>query len=733
MAELNAVIHPLLGQIADKKISASSLKLCVHFQSALFHYIERNFIAKIESATAAAAAAGIPLPSASPTAASAAAASDSKDVKSSAPPPLAKTQSTLTSLLPPAPSASSLFKAAFVNAIGNTVTSYARAVIESCTKLFGNMKGRAFPSLGALDTELCGAAQLYRPLLSGLSFVLPHLNSDVAISVLVPLLQFARASRDVEAQTAEVKSGAAYNPGGRAAPSLNATMLMNTDGTPVNDTKLSITVPSLSRQQSFDKKGGSDEMRPALISTTAMSLCAQCCGRLLKSDPTPVAASADAAVSASLTRWLESPLVAGGLLYGNLLSANAQQPKSLSLLLSWLRDQKIQLPEDLPADPSLEKEAKFVASLIGNTGAGAALVKKLKQYVKDNRMLPGSTVATADQTCRTLFACSLHHNHRLQLAMIDADGNDPPHSVVSRLWAKSIAVRGVVAMWKSQGGETAMKAMLESYMARAAVLLKIHPAALAEVPSSSLHDVKPSPSPKLKRFPSLNDSKLGNETEKVATTEKVLKSKRWLKIRAAARLIRFTFQAIWRLKRLINFSLGPNSGGAGAAGGGHAKDIHALVNDFLLDSAVDTDALWGTLLSERARAMNRLAVFIFLQQLVRDAKTSELSVVLKEISEAFRFETSSSLSAAAVATSGGANANLSLAGIIPVTHYMDKLGAVGPDYKLLLSQSYFAFLSHLAHMDPYSPSAMCTLLDLANLEYDGTTNPLSLGCVIIRR
>ncbi len=727
--------------------------MCVHYQTALFHYLERNFVSKIEAAISAAAASASSAASAAPTASTVtASATMAGEVKSmlerkasslaagSGTGTLNANTNTVTSAMaaalaaaiaaPPGPN--QLFKSSYTQALATTVTAYAQAVIESCTKLFKTMSARAYPSLAALEAELGqSAAQLYRPLLAGLSFVLPHLPSELAITILGPLLHFAAAARSVEQNCADMKGiGTTVQLVGPAGyTTTNSTITGGSGGSGGNTTTgggagLSLTIPGLIRQTSTDRKAGLDDnsMRPALISTTAMSLCAQCCGRLLKSDPRIPAES-------DFKQWLDSPLLSGGLLYG---STAVAPPKSLLTLLTWLREQKIQLPEDLPIDPSLDREAKFIRSLIDNTtgSAGAALVKKLKTYVKDSRMLPPTTVPFADQACRILFACSLHHNHRVGLAMMDSESGatDPPHTIVTRLWAKSISIRGVVAMWKSQGGEAAMKQMLASFTARAYLLLKLHPAALAEIPSASLRDIKVADidTPKLRKAPSMANG-AGAAGAEGSSVDKVLKSKRWHKVRTVARVIRFTFQAIWRLKRMITVSLGAGTGAGGA------KDIHALVTEFVQDTNVDTDALWAVMIAERARAMSRLAVFIFLQRLVSHANASELTVVLKEVSEAFRFEPVWTFSLSLYWLSGLFVCVLILVvvvvfriqtvpgvhpGIHAVSHYLDRLGAVGPDYKLLLSQSYFMFLSYLAHLESQSSTALMCILDLANLEYD---------------
>jgi hypothetical protein len=69
-------------------------------------------------------------------------------------------------------------------------------------------------------------------------------------------------------------------------------------------------------------------------------------------------------------------------------------------------------------------------------------------------------VGYADRSARALFACALHHAHRIKLAMVDAQialneqtaptspqdesGVVPtrPHNTICKLWAKATQIRG---------------------------------------------------------------------------------------------------------------------------------------------------------------------------------------------------------------------------------------------------------------------------------------------------
>jgi hypothetical protein len=183
-------------------------------------------------------------------------------------------------------------------------------------------------SMEALDAELNDAAQLYRPLLCSLSFVVPHLPADCALRLLSPLLHLAQTARSVEQQTSPMSAPTFDRPG---SSTLNAALgnVLNTTAAPPFTRPVSLGTA--------ERKGGaaadSEWMRPALVSSTALSLCTQCCGRLLKSDPkTPL--------ETQLQKWLDSPLLAGGLLYAQTRTAT---PKQLAGVLAWLRENKIQV------------------------------------------------------------------------------------------------------------------------------------------------------------------------------------------------------------------------------------------------------------------------------------------------------------------------------------------------------------------------------------------------------
>jgi hypothetical protein len=54
----------------------------------------------------------------------------------------------------------------------------------------------------------------------------------------------------------------------------------------------------------------------------------------------------------------------------------------------------------------------------------------------------------------------------------------------------------------------------------------------------------------------------------------------------------------------------------------------------------------------------------------------------------------------------------------PISHYLENLQSVGPDYKWILSQNYFGFLNLLIHTEPITPSSIMCVLDLCALNLD---------------
>jgi hypothetical protein len=162
LAELSAVLNPLLVQLSERSLSESSLKLIVHFQTALFHYLERNFVAKVEAAVSAAAAAVSSAAATSNAATSTAGATmtgevksllesksspmtDSKSVNASTSTVTSAMAAALAAAIAPPPGPAQLFKSNYIQALSTTVTMYSQNVIEACTKLFKKMSSRAYP------------------------------------------------------------------------------------------------------------------------------------------------------------------------------------------------------------------------------------------------------------------------------------------------------------------------------------------------------------------------------------------------------------------------------------------------------------------------------------------------------------------------------------------------------------------------------------------------------------
>jgi hypothetical protein len=164
LSDLVSVIRPLLHALSERTLQSNSLLLLTHFQTALFHYLERNFVSKIEAAAASAVAmAGITTPTATATTNTTAATTTATDAKRPASAAAATTASSntatvstgtatasalqmaLNAALAAAPTAAQLFRPAFVNAVSSTVQTYSVLVLEAISKRMKTMLGHAYP------------------------------------------------------------------------------------------------------------------------------------------------------------------------------------------------------------------------------------------------------------------------------------------------------------------------------------------------------------------------------------------------------------------------------------------------------------------------------------------------------------------------------------------------------------------------------------------------------------
>jgi hypothetical protein len=76
-----------------------------------------------------------------------------------------------------------------------------------------------------------------------------------------------------------------------------------------------------------------------------------------------------------------------------------------------------------------------------------------------------------------------------------------------------------------------------------------------------------------------------------AVARHAARSKRWAKVKAFTRTIRFTLQAVWKLRRFISYSLGPQLHGE--------PDVTGLISNFLQDTSVKLPVLTEALVSQR--------------------------------------------------------------------------------------------------------------------------------------
>ncbi len=318
-------------------------------------------------------------------------------------------------------------------------------------------------------------------------------------------------------------------------------------------------------------------------------------------------------------------------------------------------------------DSALALDAKFAASIVNNTEyvcchpfspspqissgccgllrSGAALIKKMETFHRYNQYIPASITVLANSCTRAVFAALLHHTDRLKVARLDATSalSNAPHLLVTRCWQKAIQIRAVLSQLKASGGDYAQFAA-DLCGPKTTLMLSLHPAALADQPSAAVAATAAAVAagtrpviggPKFTRTPSALAREQQAEAKSVAATKKL--SARWRQVKVLVQSMRFSFRAVWRLKRLIQYSLT-------TANADTDQDISATVFRFAQDQAVQSDVLLQSgLIVQRARALNRLAVFSYLQRLLAMksagvGNSASLPQFLEYVGDALRFE-----------------------------------------------------------------------------------------------
>jgi hypothetical protein len=180
-----------------------------------------------------------------------------------------------------------------------------------------------------------------------------------------------------------------------------------------------------------------------------------------------------------------------------------------------------------------------------------------------------------------------------------------PHNTICKLWAKATQIRGAVAMRRGQsdGKVLDMQAYVDGLVERARFLLALQSSKLASYPIRTPTSLSPTEiqaalatASDASELPSMPPLPPGMKRTPSAVARHAARSKRWAKVKAFTRTIRFTLQAVWKLRRFISYSLGPQLHGE--------PDVTGLISNFLQDTSVKLPVLTEALNAQRVRFMH---------------------------------------------------------------------------------------------------------------------------------